>query len=135
MAFPSVFASLYCIASFRGTHDWIGSPGKKPSKAARLSTLEQDGWELASGVASNEEHPDTFWIPTAKARASIGPTDFVKLSFQVIQSDDVAGQVVVGERMWVKEGTHGPYFWGTLANDPSFDGSSVGVMFGVEVMF
>jgi hypothetical protein len=80
--------------------------------------LEQDGWELASGVALNEEHPDTFWIPTAKARASIGPTDFVKLSFQVIQSDDVAGQVVVGERMWVKEGTHGPYFWGTLANDP-----------------
>jgi hypothetical protein len=38
--------------------------------------------------------------------------------------------------MWVKaEGTDGPYFWGTLANDPSFDGQSIGLAFGAEIAF
>jgi hypothetical protein len=103
---------------------------------AQLATLERDGWELDSGVARHEESPDTFWIPTTRARSSIVPSDFVKLIFLVTQQDDEHGEVVVSERMWVKvEGTSGPYFWGTLANDPSFDGSSIGLMFGAAIVF
>jgi hypothetical protein len=109
---------------------------RKPSQPTQLATLERDGWELDSGVARHEESPDTFWIPTAQARSSIVPADFVKLIFKVAQQDDEHGEMVVDERMWAKvEGTSGPYFWGTLANDPSFDGSSIGLMFGAAIVF
>jgi hypothetical protein len=108
----------------------------KPPQPAQLATLERDGWELDSSVARHKESPDTFWIPTAKARSSIVPTDFVKLIFLVTQQDEEQGEVVVGERLWVKvEGSSGPYFWGTLANDTSFDGSSIGLMFGAALVF
>jgi hypothetical protein len=60
----------------------------------------------------------------------------VKLIFRVAQPDDEQSEEVVVERMWVKvEGTGGPYCWGTLANDPSFDGSSIGLMFGAAIVF
>jgi hypothetical protein len=108
----------------------------KPSQPAQLASLERDGWDLDSGVALHEESPDTFWIPTAEARSAIVPTDFVKLVFLVTRQDDEHGEVVEGERMWVKvEGSSGPYFWGTLANDPSFDGTSMGLTFGAAIVF
>jgi hypothetical protein len=110
--------------------------GRKPSKPARLSRLDVDGWELDSGVARKKEAWKTFWIPIARKRSRIVAGDFVKLIFQVRVQDEAGRETVFGERMWVKaEGTDGPYFWGTLANDPSFDGQSIGLAFGAEIAF
>lgn len=111
--------------------------GKKPAKPLRLSTMEFDGWALASGVALNEQFPDTFTIPSAELRSSVIPTDFVKLSFEVAEKDPETNALSVhGERMWVKvEGVYGPYLWGTLSNEPSFDGRKIGLEHGSEVIF
>lgn len=112
--------------------------GAKPAKPVRLSTLEFDGWALASGVALNEQYPDTFHIPSADQRSSVVPTDFVKLNFEIAvdDPDGDGGMHMMGERMWVKvEGAYGPYLWGTLSNDPSFDGHDIGLEFGSEIIF
>jgi hypothetical protein len=109
----------------------------KPIRPVRLSTLEFDGWALVSGVALNEQYPDTFSIPTAEQRSSVIPTDFVKLNFAVAANAvDNDGVSVVGERMWVKVvGAYGPYLWGTLSNQPSFDGKGIGLEHGSEIIF
>jgi len=110
--------------------------GALPVKSARLSTLEFDGWTLASGVALNEQYPDTFSIPSAEERSKVIPTDFVKLNFRVAVSDAESEDGVIGERMWVEvKGATGPYLWGTLANTPSFDGHDIGLEHGSEIIF
>lgn len=110
----------------------------KPNKPARLSLIEFDGWQLISGVAMNEQHPNTFNIPTAEQRAKVVPSDFVKLGFEVAADDpeDEEGVTTIGERMWVQvKGGYGPYLWGTLSNQPSFDGADIGLEFGSEIVF
>jgi hypothetical protein len=114
------------------------SAGPQPARPARLSAIEFDGWELASGVALNEQHPTTFWIPTADQRSNVIPTDYVKLNFKIAaddpESDD--GISVIGERMWVQvKSAYGPYLWGTLANNPTFEGKEIGLEHGSEVIF
>ena len=38
--------------------------------------------------------------------------------------------------MWVKVvGAYGPYLWGTLSNDPTFEGQEVGLKHGSEIIF
>lgn len=86
----------------------------------------------------NEEYPDTFSIPTAEERNKVIPTDFVKLGFEVAGEDEESddGVTTFNERMWVQvKGAYGPYLWGTLSNEPSFEGSEIGLEFGSEVIF
>ena len=110
--------------------------GRKPLKPAWLCEMESDGGQLDSGVARMDKSPKTFRIPSAGKRSRIVAGDFVKLIFQVLVQDEAGRETVFDERMWVKaEGTDGPYFWGTLANDPSFDGQSIGLTFGAEIAF
>lgn len=97
---------------------------KAPPSSMRLATVEFEGWHLKSGQALNEAHPDTFEIPDAEERSAVVPTDFVKLVFEISEFDPETNEFegLHGERMWVKvEGSYGPYFWGTLSNDPSTD--------------
>jgi hypothetical protein len=108
-----------------------------PTRPARLPSIEFDGWELVSGVAMNERHPDTYTIPSAEQRAAVVASDFVKLGFEISvenpDSDD--GFEINGERMWVRiEGSYGPYLWGKLANHP-LDGEEHGLVHGAEIVF
>jgi len=110
----------------------------QPNKPARLSLIEFDGWELVSGVAMNEQHPATFSIPDVGQRSKVIPTDFVKLGFEVAEDepDSEDGVTTFNERMWVQvKGSYGPYLWGTLSNEPSFEGADIGLEFGSEVVF
>jgi hypothetical protein len=115
-----------------------GSASAKPNKPARLSLIDFDGWQLISGVAMNERHPNTFSIPTTEQRAKVIPSDFVKLGFEVAEEDleSDAGVSTFNERMWVQvKGAYGPYLWGTLSNTPSFDRADIGLEFGAEIVF
>jgi len=107
-----------------------------PAKPARLASIEFDGWELLSGVAMNEHHPETYGIPSAEERSSVIPSDFVKLSFEITTEDpDAGGLTTAGERMWVRvEGRYGPYIWGKLSNDP-ISGHEYGLEHGAEIVF
>jgi hypothetical protein len=94
----------------------------------RLPDMELDGWRLASGVASNQRAPKTFWIPSESVRRNVKRGDFVKLIFEYSEEDAAA------ERMWVKvTGVQGPYFIGKLRNRPIF--SSGKLRSGSRVIF
>ena len=115
-----------------------GVQPSKPSRPARLSTIEFDSWQLISGVAMNEHHSSTFAIPNAEQRARVIPTDFVKLGFEIADAHPENENEVTtfGERMWVRVcGTYCPYLWGTLSNNSSFDGADIGLVFGAEIVF
>lgn len=114
------------------------SASQKPSRPARLAVMEFDGWHLVSGVAMNERYPDTFSIPSAESRGAVMPGDFVKLGFEVAAEDpdEEGGVTTLSERMWIKlVGSYGPYLWGTLHNQPTFDGEEIELTFGSEVVF
>jgi Uncharacterized protein conserved in bacteria (DUF2314) len=70
-------------------------------------------WTLGNGVRQNQEHPDTFWVPTESEKAAIRPGDDVKLMFlERLPSG-------WGERMWVTVTKVGRRrLVGRLANDP-----------------
>lgn len=111
---------------------------QRPERPPRLSLIEFDGWHLVSGVAMSEQYPDTFSIPSATERSQVIPSDFVKLGFEVAADDPESedGVTTFGERMWVQvKGGYGPYLWGKLSNQPSFDGADIGLEFGSEVVF
>lgn len=66
---------------------------------------------LESGVESNRDHPETFWIPSADEKAALRPGDDVRLMWSVRRSH--------GERMWVRiTQRNGDEFTGTLENWP-----------------
>lgn len=94
----------------------LPNPAEPP--VTRLPILEIDGWHLHSGVSLNQQHPDTFYLPTEAERRSVPVGHFAKLSFGITQDDKEEPEV--GERMWV-EILHrdGPYYIGSLANQPS----------------
>ena len=85
----------------------------------RLASLEQDGWELDSGVARHEESPDSFWIPSESARSNLKRGQAAKLIF-LVQRDGPDGEPIVeGERMWVMVlGKEGGQYRGFLDNIP-----------------
>lgn len=120
--------------------DFTGT-SRRPKRSLRLPSLEFDGWELRSGVASSENHPETFRIPSVEERSSIGVGDIVKLHFAVAaeQEDDPDETVVLNERMWViVKGTAAPYLWGVLDNVPSWSeegDDEFDLKLGSEVVF
>lgn len=121
--------------------DFTGVP-RLPTRALRLPSLEFDGWELRSGVASAEAHPNTFQIPSVEDRSSIGIGDVIKLHFCVAAHDDEDPEqtTIINERMWVVvKGASGPYLWGVLDNVPSWsddqDADDIDLKVGSEVVF
>ncbi len=121
--------------------NFTGGP-RLPNRALRLPSLEYDGWELRSGVASAEAHPDTFQIPSAEDRSNIGVGDVVKLHFSVAAQDEADSEdtIILNERMWViVKGASGPYFWGILDNVPSWsddhEDDDFDLKLGSEIVF
>jgi len=71
-------------------------------------------YTLDSGVDAQAESPETFRIPSANDRGSLGRGDFAKLIFRF--SDGTREFV---ERMWVRVEAVGPEgYTGILDNDP-----------------
>ena len=71
-------------------------------------------YSLDSGVDAQAESPETFRIPSANDRGSLGRGDFAKLIFRF--SD---GKREFVERMWVRVEAVGPEgYVGTLDNNP-----------------
>ena len=71
-------------------------------------------YTLDSGVDAQAESPETFRIPSANDRASLGRGDFAKLIFRFSDSNR---EFV--ERMWVRVETVGPDgYVGILDNNP-----------------
>jgi len=102
----------------------------------RLPTIELDGYEIVSGIASSETSPDTFKIPDHDRIARISEGDFVKLNFLISLTNKIDN--VEGERMWVKVAEiRGPYLIGTLANKPidAWDNENAPLDYGSEVAF
>ena len=76
-----------------------------------------DGYQLISGVASNQRYPKTFKIPPEDARRSVSKGNVVKLHFEIF--DREMPDDPLGARMWVEiASTDGPYFIGKLLNKP-----------------
>jgi len=110
------------------------SKAKGKPAALRLPNKELDGWDLHSGVVSSQRAPKTFTIPPEDERLSIRPGDVAKLIFYFYLSSGDE----FGERMWVRVlGTRGPYYFGTLANQPItyVDGDQRKLKYGDEVIF
>jgi hypothetical protein len=114
-----------------GQSNSTNSPDEEFPQDLRLPSVEIEGWYLDSGLVRNQLDPDTFEIPSDIDRNSIPPTHLAKLLFHILV-DEGDGPSFVGERMWVKvESRQGPYYVGTLANQPvSFtieDGDGYGI--------
>lgn len=88
---------------------------------AAMPTLEDDGWQLESGVARHAEAPDTFEIPDESVRSRLVPGCAAKLIFTLRGS---VGPAV--ERMWVHiTGYTNVGYTGTLNNTPKTVGASI----------
>jgi hypothetical protein len=84
-----------------------------------VPTLENDGWQLESGVERHAEAPETFQIPDKQVRTRLVPTCGAKLIF-AMQTD--AGIQV--ERMWVQiTGYTDVGYVGELLNQPRSSGA------------
>jgi len=118
---------------------WLGLDDSGPGNDQRLATFDIDGWELLSGVAQHHRSPETFEIPDESSRQSLSAGGTAKLMFRIQVdeedefTDDDAGFV---ERMWVKvTGMSGPYFVGSLSNQPITAGEQDVLRFGTTVVF
>ena len=79
-----------------------------------MATLEEDGWQLESGVKRHAEAPDTFEIPDETVRSRLVPTSDAKLIFTLRSPEGL--QV---ERMWVHiTGYTETGYVGVLNNEP-----------------
>jgi uncharacterized protein YegJ (DUF2314 family) len=79
-----------------------------------MPTLEDDGWQLESGVERHAEAPETFEIPEEEIRSRLVPTCLAKLIFALRSAE---GPQV--ERMWVQiTGYTETGYVGVLDNDP-----------------
>ena len=84
----------------------------------RFATLDSDGWELDSAVALNEEHPDTFHVPTRRERESLEIGQEVKLLF-LLENEENGEPIIDCERMWVRVAARdGTNYIGTLLSSP-----------------
>jgi hypothetical protein len=87
----------------------------------RLATLVNNGYELSNAEDMHSEHPETFYLPSEEERTNLLIDDTVKLIFQIAVEPDErhAPDGEFGERMWVQvKGKFGPYYVGTLDNNP-----------------
>ncbi|GLC94055.1 hypothetical protein Tamer19_34630 [Cupriavidus sp. TA19] len=85
----------------------------------RLTTLDEDGWELDDGEPIAAAHPDTFWIPPREERDALVPGQQVKLIFRILVAADDDSEEVHVERMWViVTGREGSLYTGELDNQP-----------------
>lgn len=79
-----------------------------------MPTLEEDGWQLESGVERHAEAPETFEIPEEEIRATVGPNVLSKAHLHLAER---RGPTV--ERMWVQiTGYTESGYVGVLDNDP-----------------
>ena len=79
-----------------------------------MPTLEEDGWQLESGVERHAEAPDTFEIPDEAVRSRLVPTSDAKLIFTLRGPE---GPQV--ERMWVHITGYTDWgYVGVLNNEP-----------------
>src|SRR5581483_186874 len=93
-----------------------------------MPTLDEDGWQLESGVELNAEAPDTFGIPDEAIRTSLVPDCDAKLIFAL---RGVNGTQV--ERMWVRvTGYTDTGYVGTLNNAPRLEGAPISLGQRVE---
>ena len=65
----------------------------------RLPDIESDSWELRSGEAAHQAHPDTFWIPLLEARQNLKRGQAAKLIFDIEAEDEHGDIMVHGERI------------------------------------
>jgi uncharacterized protein YegJ (DUF2314 family) len=99
----------------------------------RRATLEQDGWELESGVARHQAAPETFWIPSQIERASVKPGQAVKLLFLIELEEPDVDTDVECERMWVLVSEKvGEHYRGFLDSEPA---AACNLTVGQEVYF
>lgn len=120
-AFETVLRTIYNEpALYRpelGRRPDFGSTSGAQLSPIRLATIQLDGWQLISGVASSEQSPATFHIPTEEQRRNLEEGCSVKLMFAI--SIDRNDNDTIIERMWVRvTGERGPYLTGLLANTP-----------------
>jgi uncharacterized protein YegJ (DUF2314 family) len=99
----------------------------------KLASLEEDSWELESGVKRHLEFPDSFWIPSQEARNHVTPGQAVKLIFNIETVDDTGNPEINCERMWVLVKTKiEDLYCGTLENQPE---CTADMKKGLEVYF
>ena len=85
----------------------------------QLTTLENDGWELADAEELNKEAPDRFWLPSYEQRTGLKPGQLVKLIFRIVTVNKVQQEEIHVERMWVLvQEKVKSYYLGILDNDP-----------------
>jgi death-on-curing protein len=73
-------------------------------------------WHLVDGKKRNQEHPDTFEIPSQKEIHALTVGSFIKLGFEVDETKESA----TSERMWVEiTAIDNNEFTGRLRNDPA----------------
>lgn len=85
-------------------------------------------YQLGDGEKSNQEHPETFSIPSRKERENLIPGMNVKLIFQIRDGD-----MELTERMWVIVTDKKPdHYVGSLNNNPC---STTKLRAGDEVIF
>lgn len=105
----------------------------------RLADIESDSWELRSGEAAHQAHPDTFWIPPIEARRNLKRGQAAKLIFDILESEDEDGKIIIqGERMWVIVAErYDEYYIGILDNQPQLIEvtDDVYLRFGAEIPF
>lgn len=100
----------------------------------RLATPELDGYYLQSGVAKNQQYPDTFAIPDEEDRHQIVIGDLVKLDFAITPSG--IRDEAEFERMWVKViGTQGAYSIGQLENEPACEDRRNKIRYNSTIVF
>ncbi|MEC3768230.1 MULTISPECIES: DUF2314 domain-containing protein [Cupriavidus] len=85
----------------------------------RLTTLDEDGWELDDAEPIAAAHPDTFWLPPRAERDALAAGQQVKLIFRILVADEGGNEEVHVERMWVNvTGREGALYTGELDNQP-----------------
>jgi uncharacterized protein YegJ (DUF2314 family) len=79
-----------------------------------MPTLDEDGWQLESGVERHAEAPDTFEIPDEAVRSRLVPTSDAKLIFTLRGAE---GPQVERMRVHITGYTETGYV-GVLNNEP-----------------
>jgi hypothetical protein len=86
----------------------------------RLPALEPDAWTLESGEDRHAQYPESFELPAARQRASLGRGDAAKLLFHIESVCEHGDIEVLCERMWVVvTDVIAPYYIGRLTNQPT----------------
>lgn len=97
------------------------------SDAARLATMDDDGWSLQDAEDRLERGDGIYWLPDRWVREHleeyVPEGGHAKLLFVIRDPDDPTNPVV--ERMWVElSGREGDFYHGHLANEPRTRGAA-----------